>query len=93
MALYLRWAELKSGKAVSHPMPAAVNKVQTENAGAQNKENEMPPDQDETKAIEKAIAQFQDKTQTIEIKSDNMIKFLIENEVKKHFKLYMKNQF
>ena len=56
MALYLRWAELKSGKAVSHPMPAAVNKVQTENAGAQNKENEMPPDQDETKAIEKAIA-------------------------------------
>lgn len=56
MALYLRWVELKSGKAVSHPMPEAVNKVKVENAGAQNKENEMPPNQDETEAIEKAIA-------------------------------------
>ena len=69
MALYQQWQHLKSGGAPDEPEEI-------------DKENEAPVI-NQNSEMDLAISQFKDKTQTVELKSDHIIKLLIENEVKK----------
>ena len=78
MALYLRWKDLKDGKATSF-------------ITADDKENFNPNEkvEEDSDAVLRSIQHFQDKSQPIELGSSAMIRFLIEDHVKKEFKSVM----
>ena len=75
MALYLRWKDLKDGK--------ATNFVPTEDKENFNPNEKVEEDSD---AILRSIKNFSDKSAPIELGSSAMIRFLIEDYVKKEFK-------
>ena len=78
MALYLRWKDLREGKATA---------FQT----VEDKENINPNEnsEEDQDAVLRSIENFHDKSKPIELGSSAMIRFLIEDYVKKEFKTHM----